>query len=119
MTSITEARQALAQTTFDGTLRQIQAELFYKEQAGIVADRAFADLETAIGNLNAVNADLIAKNEEKDKEIADLRAKLAERGADRTADLVAADILAASSTPEKVTSIESRIATPVNGKAKP
>lgn len=46
-----EARQALAATVFDPTLRQVMAELFAKERAAIVADRAIAELERRVAEL--------------------------------------------------------------------
>lgn len=51
MSSIQEARARLARTVFDPTLRQLLAELFAKEQAELVADRALAAAAERIAEL--------------------------------------------------------------------
>lgn len=64
MTSIEQGLQALAQTTFDPTLTQLQAELFMKENAAMTAARA----------LNAAGG----KIAEQAREIETLKARVAE-----------------------------------------
>lgn len=57
-TEITEARRRLASTVFDATLRQLMAELYAKEAAAVVADRALASALEAIAKLNDRIAEL-------------------------------------------------------------
>ena len=51
MPDIQEARARLARTVFDPTLRQLLAELFAKEQAELLADRALAAAAERIAEL--------------------------------------------------------------------
>lgn len=85
MPSITEARQMLTANTFNPTLQELVRDLFFKEQAGIVALQAFDAVETTISNLNDMNAKLLAAGKEKDERIAQLLAKLDAQKTDQVA----------------------------------
>lgn len=83
-----QGREALARTVFDPTLRQIQAELFAKERAAIVADQALQAAEQIV-------AELLHQVETLRKENAELEATLAALGEERRIEAVVTDIAAA------------------------
>lgn len=56
--AIADARARLATTVFDPTLRQLQAELFSREQAAVLADRALEAVAAELGRLRARIAQL-------------------------------------------------------------
>ena len=84
---IAEARRALARTALDPTLRALLTELFDKEQAETVADRALeaaseaiAERDERIATLDTGRPALIRES------IAAVRGAIAEHGANGTAD---------------------------------
>ena len=85
--TIEQGRSALASTTFDPTLRQLQAELFHKEQAAIVADRALSTAAIATAALRAQVAELEGQVEALTVQLELLRARLCDHEGPRVVDL--------------------------------